>query len=45
MMYQKSLLNSDDAFSVSVIDARLPRRVVLFAAGAGGNPERHQDLL
>ena len=45
MMYQKSLLTSDDAFSVSVIDARLPRRVVLFAAGAGGNPERHQDLL
>lgn len=38
---------SDEAgqFDVTVLQAALPRRVVLFAVGAGGNPERHLPLL
>jgi pimeloyl-ACP methyl ester carboxylesterase len=33
------------AFDVTVLPASAPSRVVLFAVGGGGNPERHRALL
>lgn len=41
-------LNDDEdgeAFDVVVMEHDAPRRVVLFAAGRGGDPERHRPLL
>ena len=41
-------LSFDDAaekFDVTLVEAAEPRRFVLFAVGAGGNPERHLPLL
>lgn len=34
-----------ESFDVTVLDAASPSRVVLFAVGGGGNPERHGPLL
>lgn len=44
-MKQQNLQNGADTFLTSVVEAAMPRRTVLFAAGAGGNPERHAGLL
>ncbi|NEX62375.1 alpha/beta hydrolase [Noviherbaspirillum galbum] len=39
------IADRDGSFSVSVLTASKSSRVVLFAAGAGGNPRRHMPLL
>ncbi|MFZ5444497.1 MAG: alpha/beta hydrolase [Myxococcota bacterium] len=44
-MERYSLRDGPDSFDVSRVDAPRPGRVVLFAVGAGGNPERHAPLL
>jgi pimeloyl-ACP methyl ester carboxylesterase len=42
----QQIRDGTQAFSVTVIEAnRTPNRVVLFAAGRGGNPSRHLPLL
>jgi len=40
-----SLTDGAEAFDVTVLEAVGARRVVLFAVGGGGNPERHLPLL
>jgi pimeloyl-ACP methyl ester carboxylesterase len=40
-----SLKDGGGSFDVTVLEAALPCRVVLFAVGGGGNPERHLPLL
>ncbi|WP_369937032.1 hypothetical protein [Xanthomonas tesorieronis] len=41
----QKLQDDAESFDVSVRQAQAPSPVVLFAAGAGGNPERHVTLL
>ena len=41
----RSLKDGDETFDVTIVDAAAPSRLVLFAVGGGGNPERHQPLL
>jgi len=40
-----SLTDGAEAFDVTVLEAAGARRMVLFAVGGGGNPERHLPLL
>jgi alpha-beta hydrolase superfamily lysophospholipase len=40
-----SLKDGDGTFEVTVVEPAAPSRVVLFAVGGGGNPERHLPLL
>jgi pimeloyl-ACP methyl ester carboxylesterase len=40
-----SLRDGVDSFAVTVLEAAEPARVVLFAVGGGGDPERHLPLL
>jgi predicted dienelactone hydrolase len=43
---KKIILNSNKLnFDALLLEAHAPSRVVLFAAGSGGNPERHLPLL
>jgi pimeloyl-ACP methyl ester carboxylesterase len=43
---ERSLLQDGTAsFEISVLERKQPSRVVLFAVGGGGNPERHAPLL
>ena len=44
-MNKISLIDGDSSFNVSVCEAARPLRTVLFAVGAGGNPDRHLPLL
>lgn len=44
-MSKLSLKDGAEPFDVTVLEAAEPSRVVLFAAGGGGNPERHLPLL
>jgi pimeloyl-ACP methyl ester carboxylesterase len=44
-MDTKTLQDGTALFEVSVREVQAPARVVLFAVGAGGNPERHVTLL
>lgn len=44
-MPTQSLKHGDEAFDVAVVESATPSRVVLFAVGGGGNPERHLPLL
>lgn len=43
--YHRRLTDSTEPFTASLIEARDAKRIVLFAVGAGGNPERHMGLL
>jgi len=40
-----SLNDGAESFDVTVFEAAHPSRVVLFAVGGGGNPDRHLPLL
>ena len=40
-----SLQDGTESFDVTLFEAEQPSRVVLFAVGGGGNPERHAPLL
>jgi pimeloyl-ACP methyl ester carboxylesterase len=42
---QISLSDSEGAFDATLLEAGQPIRVVVFAVGSGGNPERHLPLL
>lgn len=44
-MTRHSLRDGSASFDVTLLDAAEPARVVLFAVGGGGNPERHLPLL
>ncbi|HSC88962.1 MAG TPA: hypothetical protein VLC09_16885 [Polyangiaceae bacterium] len=44
-MQNITLRDQGDTFQVSRIEVEAPSRLVLFAVGAGGNPERHEGLL
>jgi pimeloyl-ACP methyl ester carboxylesterase len=44
-MRNLDLSDADGRFEVSVLDATAPQRVVLFAVGGGGDPQRHRPLL
>ncbi len=44
-MQEQTLLDGTDAFKVSLSNTESSSTVVLFAVGAGGNPERHVTLL
>lgn len=44
-MTKLTLQDGTASFDVTVLEADRPSRVVLFAAGGGGNPERHAPLL
>jgi pimeloyl-ACP methyl ester carboxylesterase len=44
-MSKRVLRDGTGAFDVTVLEAAEPSRVVLFAVGGGGNPERHLPLL
>jgi pimeloyl-ACP methyl ester carboxylesterase len=44
-MPNHSLKDGAEAFDVTLLEAATPARVVLFAVGGGGNPERHLPLL
>lgn len=44
-MSRLTLEDGDETFAVTRLEASEPRRVVLFAVGGGGNPERHLPLL
>jgi pimeloyl-ACP methyl ester carboxylesterase len=44
-MLTRSLRDGTETFDVTLLEAREPTRVVLFAVGGGGNPERHLPLL
>ncbi len=44
-MAKLSLHDGPEAFDVSLLEAPAPARVVLFAVGGGGDPERHLPLL
>jgi pimeloyl-ACP methyl ester carboxylesterase len=41
----QSLKDGDETFDVTVVEPATPSRLVLFAVGGGGNPERHLPLL
>lgn len=41
----RSLKDGDEPFDITVVEAAAPSRLVLFAVGGGGNPERHLPLL
>jgi pimeloyl-ACP methyl ester carboxylesterase len=42
---RRSLTDEEGSFDVTVLEAPRASRTVLFAVGAGGNPERHLPLL
>ncbi len=44
-MRKVALKDDSESFDVTVLEATKPSRVVLFAVGGGGNPERHLPLL
>lgn len=44
-MSKFELKDGADSFEVTTIAATEPKRIVLFAVGGGGNPERHLPLL
>jgi len=44
-MAKRSLQDGSEIFDVTVLEATIPVRIVLFAVGGGGNPERHLPLL
>ncbi|WP_428267938.1 alpha/beta hydrolase family protein [Haliangium sp.] len=44
-MCTRPLTDGPESFDVTVLEAAKPSRVVLFAAGRGGNPQRHSSLL
>jgi alpha-beta hydrolase superfamily lysophospholipase len=44
-MTNLSLRDGSESFGVTLLEAAEPARVVLFAVGGGGNPERHRPLL
>lgn len=44
-MSKLSLKDGVESFDVTVLEAKEPSRVVCFAVGGGGNPERHLPLL
>ncbi len=44
-MATRSLQDNGESFDVTILEADHPQRLVLFAVGAGGNPERHAPLL
>jgi pimeloyl-ACP methyl ester carboxylesterase len=44
-MARRTLQDATGSFEVTVLEAREPSFVVLFAVGGGGNPERHRPLL
>ncbi|MGC4067453.1 MAG: hypothetical protein QM784_22960 [Polyangiaceae bacterium] len=44
-MPKHTLKDGTEAFEVTLLEAREPTRVVLFAVGGGGNPELHLPLL
>jgi pimeloyl-ACP methyl ester carboxylesterase len=44
-MTKRTLLDETQPFDVTVLESEAPSRVVLFAVGGGGNPERHGPLL
>lgn len=44
-MSRRSLNDGAASFDVTVFEAAIPSRVVLFAVGGGGDPERHLPLL
>jgi hypothetical protein len=44
-MGKHSLRDGTSSFDVTVLKPEQPSRVVLFAVGSGGNPERHAPLL
>lgn len=44
-MSKVTLRDGEAAFEVTLLEAGRPERVVLFAVGSGGNPERHLPLL
>jgi pimeloyl-ACP methyl ester carboxylesterase len=44
-MGKHSLRDGTSSFDVAVLKPEQPSRVVLFAVGSGGNPERHAPLL
>jgi pimeloyl-ACP methyl ester carboxylesterase len=44
-MSRLSLLDGPESFETTVLEASAPARVVLFAVGGGGDPERHLALL
>jgi pimeloyl-ACP methyl ester carboxylesterase len=44
-MHQRSLQDGEESFEVMLWESKHAVRTVLFAVGAGGNPQRHQPLL
>jgi pimeloyl-ACP methyl ester carboxylesterase len=44
-VHRVTLQDEDEAFEVTTLEPAHASRVVLFAVGAGGNPERHEGLL
>jgi pimeloyl-ACP methyl ester carboxylesterase len=44
-LFRQGLMDSTEPFTASFTDAKDAQCIVLFAAGAGGNPERHLGLL
>src|SRR5262245_12048418 len=44
-MPTQPLKDEDDVFDVTLLESPAPSRLVLFAVGGGGNPERHLPLL
>jgi pimeloyl-ACP methyl ester carboxylesterase len=42
---KRVLQDGPESFEVTVLEAARPSRVLLFAVGGGGNPERHAPLL
>jgi pimeloyl-ACP methyl ester carboxylesterase len=44
-MHQRSLQDGEESFEVTLLESEHAVRTVLFAVGAGGNPQRHQPLL
>lgn len=44
-MRKLTLCDQDGSYDVTRLDVEVPARVVLFAVGGGGNPERHDPLL
>ena len=44
-MFKVVLSDEDGAFEVAMLEAAEPSQLVLFAAGGGGDPERHLPLM
>jgi pimeloyl-ACP methyl ester carboxylesterase len=44
-MSRRSLEDGEGSFDLTVLEASSPSRVVVFAVGGGGNPDRHLPLL